>query len=443
MPYVINGVGTWYYGKRNIHRIKGACEFCNRIGMLSSYDTTNYFVIFFIPVIPISKYRILEECPSCEKHRAAPLKKWTKEKETSIAETLEELQSNPHDKALVQKAIGVATSFQDEALFDKLTSLTSDMTNDADVQSQLGGAYAYFGRREEAAKAYAQSLLVKDDPKTRTDLGMNFIRMGEPEKAEPQFQHVLEQKLGDDLVFTQVLIDTYQSQGKHEKALEVMDKREAAFPEFATDKAAIRQRKDSEKFRGTDKKINKGINLVDNSKTGTKEGGVSSWLAFGVSALVLLGLLTAYLGSAWYIGGNRKVYFVNRSTAPYKIKLDGVEHLLKFNPHTELRIPEGKHTVEIFDGDFDKKTFSFEIDTSFWGRPFTSPVFIVNPDKKAKVVYSTYIFSKDGKQIPPAPRTQTGMQFYTFDSVDYVFEEPPMQMRIKSSSVTKTGLSIR
>ncbi len=59
MPSVINGIGTWYYGKRNIHRFRAGCEFCNRVGDLESYDTTLYFVVVFIPVIPIGKKRIL------------------------------------------------------------------------------------------------------------------------------------------------------------------------------------------------------------------------------------------------------------------------------------------------------------------------------------------------------------------------------------------------
>jgi hypothetical protein len=36
MPHDINGIGTWYYGKRRIHRFKDTCKFCNRVGKRSS-----------------------------------------------------------------------------------------------------------------------------------------------------------------------------------------------------------------------------------------------------------------------------------------------------------------------------------------------------------------------------------------------------------------------
>ena len=51
MPSVYNGIGTWYYGKNNIHRRVSYCNQCNRVGELESYDTPLEFVVFFIPVI--------------------------------------------------------------------------------------------------------------------------------------------------------------------------------------------------------------------------------------------------------------------------------------------------------------------------------------------------------------------------------------------------------
>ncbi|MBN1900592.1 hypothetical protein JW926_04615 [Candidatus Sumerlaeota bacterium] len=57
MPYRINGIGTWRYGKRNIHQYQGKCSHCMREGLLSSYDATLYFTFFFIPLIPLGRKR--------------------------------------------------------------------------------------------------------------------------------------------------------------------------------------------------------------------------------------------------------------------------------------------------------------------------------------------------------------------------------------------------
>src|SRR4029077_18562322 len=98
MPTVVNGIGTWYYGKQRIHRCKGVCPFCQRIGELQSYDTTLFFVVCFVPLIPLSRKRILEQCPSCQKHRVVSLAKWEALKAEDIARLLEKLQENPDDR---------------------------------------------------------------------------------------------------------------------------------------------------------------------------------------------------------------------------------------------------------------------------------------------------------------------------------------------------------
>src|SRR4051812_16732236 len=58
MPFIINGIGTWYYGKRHIHTYDGTCQFCGQVGPLASYDTTLFFVVVFLPVIPLGRKRI-------------------------------------------------------------------------------------------------------------------------------------------------------------------------------------------------------------------------------------------------------------------------------------------------------------------------------------------------------------------------------------------------
>src|SRR5215468_4500572 len=98
MPTVINGIGTWYYGKRRIYRRRGVCGFCNRLGELDSYDTTLYVVVFFMPLVPLGQKRILDACPSCRRHRVLPLKTWEASKAADIDRLLEKLKENPDDR---------------------------------------------------------------------------------------------------------------------------------------------------------------------------------------------------------------------------------------------------------------------------------------------------------------------------------------------------------
>src|SRR5262249_35635642 len=101
MPTVINGIGTWYYGKRHVHRHKATCGFCHNMGELESYDTTLFFVFVFVPIIPLGKKRILEACPYCRKHRAMPLRKWKASKKRDTEELLQQLRASPDDRSVM------------------------------------------------------------------------------------------------------------------------------------------------------------------------------------------------------------------------------------------------------------------------------------------------------------------------------------------------------
>src|SRR3954468_18427718 len=108
MPTVINGIGTWYYGRDRAHTVRGVCEFCHGVGDLTSYDTTLYFVVFFVPVIPLAKKRILEQCPGCQKHRVVDHGKWEAAKARDSAAVLERLRTDPDDRGAILQALALA-----------------------------------------------------------------------------------------------------------------------------------------------------------------------------------------------------------------------------------------------------------------------------------------------------------------------------------------------
>jgi len=95
MPVTYNGIGTHYYGQRNIETRPGVCRQCGRGGNLSSYDTRLWFVIVFIPVIPLGRKRIVDYCPACRRHFAVDLQKWEMAKQLEISGALEKFRSNP------------------------------------------------------------------------------------------------------------------------------------------------------------------------------------------------------------------------------------------------------------------------------------------------------------------------------------------------------------
>ena len=100
MPSRINGIGTWYYGKENLIEFPGVCSQCNRETTLRSYDTTSYITFLYIPIIPLGKKRIGQECSHCRKHSRISLSRWLKQRDEAYAKTTETYESNPKDHRL-------------------------------------------------------------------------------------------------------------------------------------------------------------------------------------------------------------------------------------------------------------------------------------------------------------------------------------------------------
>ena len=95
MPQTINGTGTWYHGKRNKFTVTDQCEQCGNLAKLTSYDTTKYFQLLYIPLIPLSKLRVLNECGVCQMHAIVKLKDWEANKADAIATATETLREEP------------------------------------------------------------------------------------------------------------------------------------------------------------------------------------------------------------------------------------------------------------------------------------------------------------------------------------------------------------
>jgi hypothetical protein len=134
MPTVINGIGTWYYGKRRIHTIKATCEFCGNNADLVSYDTTLFFVVFFVPIVPLGQKRILQQCSVCQQHRVLSLSKWQAAKEQDAADLMERLRQDPENRDTILRAIGYSLAYQDEPLFNKVADLAARRPTDVQVQ---------------------------------------------------------------------------------------------------------------------------------------------------------------------------------------------------------------------------------------------------------------------------------------------------------------------
>lgn len=433
MPQVHDGIGTWYYGKRNIFARKGVCEFCHAVTNLTSYDTTLFFVVFFVPLIPLSRKRILDQCGQCKKHRVLKLAEWEKQKASVFDDLTDTLKKGSDARGAIVEALGAASGFQDQKLFDQIAPVAAAQ-NDAIVQLELGGGYAHFSRWNEAEEAIRKSLTLNDQPETRERLASVLLKLDRPDEARPFAQHALNSKDPEKSWLIFLLIESYQSLGRHDDALALMDARDAAFPTLAADKDCQKQRQLSVKYAASGKPVPSQF-LSTGRKTGYSEG--SAWRSKAariIGPMIAVGLLAAYLISAWYKGEHRKVYLVNGSNRPYACLVNNKRVQLTPNIGTPIEIEEGPITITSDQVDLGPGPLQCQVETSFFSRPFASHTFVINPDRLAVIVWEETEFADQPTgQVRPA-EFHTGELLHSFSGIDYEFAAFPAQIKAKRGS---------
>ncbi|MEZ6055633.1 MAG: hypothetical protein R3C01_02910 [Planctomycetaceae bacterium] len=442
MPYTYNGVGTWYYGQDRMLKVHSKCDLCGYEGELKSYDTSHFFVVLFIPIIPLGKYRIIEECPSCQQHRAVKLSQWEEQKAAAVADLREQIKTDGDKRQAAINAVHLAVAFQDAEMLKSVNgSLASRMTDDAEVQSVLGCACAYFGDTDGSIEAFEHSLKAKEDVDVSEFLAVALLKKQQPEEAEQHLQHLLDPGDPEKSGYIMLLAEGYQVIGNHGRAADLLEQCESLVPELSKDKEFQKLRKKAEKLRGTSRPVK--AKLLDSSPAyteSTRGGSIARWL-FPILAVIAF---LSYLAVAFYKGTNREVVVTNGTQKNYVALINGEEVSVPGLGYVKHRLAEGEVTLSIKDRpEFEAGTVVVE--TGFWGRPFKSPVIILNPDRIALVNWEKSWYGDNINQLPEAEWELAGGEFlHRWDSVDYPFEAFPQQLQAKKNSknISKTRVGL-
>ena len=442
MPYTINGIGNSYYGKQRIHSIHGTCEFCGNLTVLKSYDTVNYIVVFFVPIIPLGSLRIIGECSSCEKFRCMPLKQWEGSKRQAIDAMKVELASDDDSSLPVKKAIGVAIGYQDMPLLDNVAStFGKSMTDDDAVQELLGDAFVYFARHKDATQAFKNSLAAKPDPLVSDRLALAYMRSGEPVAAAPYAELALASGDADRLWVPQLLINSFQSVNDHEQAKSWLAKIESAAPSLVSTKPFQQLQKSVEKGLKKGKPIkdpflsNQGIEVAQ-----TNQRKFSVYYVVG--PILLAALLVLYLGVAIYKGANQRVIVVNALPNNYDVTIGGKKVSFPNGSRSELKLGQGEwDIIPSPDNKVKIKTSKFTIKTSFFSRPFVNTIYLVNPDQMGVFVREKTYYAENPANSPEGEvQLFAGKSAYEFSPTDFLFEPFPEQIKIEGGSTSRTRI---
>ena len=164
MPHTVNGIGTWYYGKKNVIKREGVCDKCGRSTTLSSYDTREYIVVVFVPIIPLRRKRILDSCPACTYHYSVPLKKYNETKRQAYEEAVGNYKQRPKDPEAAAGLIGLYSSYWDkDAFLGVVGTIAGGFVGNGKVLASIGFAYHRFGDVDKAEEYYERSQQLQEN----------------------------------------------------------------------------------------------------------------------------------------------------------------------------------------------------------------------------------------------------------------------------------------
>ena len=326
MPTTYNGIGTHYYGKKNRTVRTAACHSCNRVGQLASYDTRLWFVIIFIPVIPLKRKRIIDQCPSCTRHYAADADVYEQNKQLQVSGALDRFRREPSPEAALQ-VHGLLLAFHErEQAAQFRETVRQRFPTEAELMAGLAAQLDQVLDFGPAFECYEAALKLQPDlPEARVGVARRRMADGELDEARKLLDFLETPGAGQHYAMgpLDVLSGHYQRQGRHEEALTIAAHLLHEVPQAGqqhTFRAFVQR---SEKALGRSESI---LPPREHSLRSLFRGETSAypqwlrWTIIGGAAMALLagGLLI----NNEYIRRHRTIHVVNACGQPVQVRVD-------------------------------------------------------------------------------------------------------------------------
>jgi tetratricopeptide (TPR) repeat protein len=440
MPSTINGIGTHYYGKKNNSTRTDACKSCGKVSVLESYDTRLWFVIVFIPVIPLGRKRIMDKCPRCTRHYALDLHKYEQARQLQISSALERFRREQSPEAVLE-AHGQLLAFleNDQAAQFRATALEKYPAH-APLRAQLAAQLEHAASYAESSKLYEAAL--KQDPELpEARVGVARRRMVEGELDEARrllgFLEVPGAGQLHAIGPLDVLSGYFQKAGRHDDALALATVLLREIPAAGHQHAFRSFVRRSEKALGRFESI---LPPGEHSLRGlfrSEDSPYPPWLrklVIGVGAVALL--VAGLLINNEYIRRHRSINVVNACGQPVRIQVDN-QPPVEFSGNGLLSVSEGRHHIRMTGA--VEQALDVDLQAGFFQRWSSKPLWVLSPGGEAVLQESTVIYAENPQ--PGSQRLLVGQPFVALAHVDYPFEQPPHQLKLdsKGQQVTKTA----
>jgi tetratricopeptide (TPR) repeat protein len=419
MPFTLNGVGTRYVGKQNLLVRSGACGQCGRAVQLESYDTREWFVLAFVPLIPLTRYHILDKCPRCTRHQRLVAAVWQAHQAEARLSAQSLLRQRPGDARTAIEAHQRLASFQlaqDAAELE--AALARQFGDDAEVLVYLGQLAAAAGRDADALRHW--ELAHKLDPAqpfAREGLALAAVQAGQPDRALELLGPVLESQTLQRPSAGCALASALVGAGRFEDAHRVQRALLERFPLLGNAKSFARELRKTEKALGAPRTLLTATRLAR-----------QKWIAAAVvGALALCGVVLADV----HAGRHVKLYVVDSLPGRLQVEIPGTDPVSFRVPGVhELELPAGTYHARV-SGALQREV-EFKLERRGWPRFLDDSIHVLDASGNSLLLVEQTTYSVRGDGRDCGRHVLFGEDCRRLDGIDYPFEEFPQRLTLSS-----------
>ncbi len=158
-------MGRWFqvgfFGKKNIASRFSDCVQCRRLSFFNSYDTVKFLVGGKLPLLPLGRFRILEECPHCGHRAVATHRKYEHERKRSLDGMMAEFSEDRDNMGVCCHALQTLMVYDEEAWFRDLRKIYgARFAANKEVQLLLAQGLCRFGDYDAAMVHCRQAIVL-------------------------------------------------------------------------------------------------------------------------------------------------------------------------------------------------------------------------------------------------------------------------------------------
>ena len=159
-----------FFGSRNYYKhdssfITDYCPSCNRYGYLHSYTTVRCGHVYWVPVLPMGRKRIINQCSYCKEGLEIGLSDWKNVEELS-AQYIERIKQDNLLEEEVAEALHTISMAGDKASFAPVAApMLKKYAGNPSILKQLALVFDQFEMRDQAMSTYQRALAIEPDEK--------------------------------------------------------------------------------------------------------------------------------------------------------------------------------------------------------------------------------------------------------------------------------------